>query len=48
MRSNFLTAILASMLFLGGFISFFGNPIGDYLSGLSAIFLLANINTAKA
>jgi hypothetical protein len=48
MKSNILTLILGSTLFLGGFISFFGNHAGDYLSGLSAIFLLANINTAKA
>jgi hypothetical protein len=48
MKSNILTAVLGSTLFLGGFISFFGNPAGDYISGLSAVFLLANINIAKA
>lgn len=48
MKSNILTVILASTLFLGGFISFFGNSIGDYVLALSAIFLLASTNTVKA
>lgn len=47
MKSNLLTILLASTLFLGGFVSFFGNPVGDYLLAISSIFLLFNTNTVK-
>jgi hypothetical protein len=47
MRSNFLTVILGSSIFLGVFISLLGNPVGDYISGVCLVSLLACINIVK-
>ena len=48
MKLNLLTITLGSSIFLGAFISVLGNPVGDYISGVCLVSLLACINFAKA
>jgi len=48
MKLNLLTITLGSSIFLGAFISLLGNPVGDYISGICLVGLIASVNIIKA